>query len=125
MKPRDAFIVAWVCLQMALPLSYYFRTEKVERYDERFAWRMFSDVRMVKCKAEFFADGEPVTLSREFHMAWDSLIQRGRPQVMQAVTDRLCSTREGSEITLKMRCREPDRSVVVVSSGQDDLCEQR
>lgn len=125
MRPRDAFIVAWVAAQMALPMSYYLRSERVERYDERFSWRMFSDIRMVKCKAEFAANGEPVQLSREFHVAWDSLVQRGRPQVMAAVTERLCSTRPGKRITLKMRCREPDASEVDLSTGDDDLCEGR
>ncbi|TNE90164.1 MAG: hypothetical protein EP330_08890 [Deltaproteobacteria bacterium] len=122
MKPRDVFIVVWIVVQMALPFSYYLRSERAERYDERWSWRMFSDVRMVRCTAEFSVDGRDVNLSQEFHMAWDSLLKRARPQVVDAVTERLCTANPGKPVTMRLHCREPDGSRNVLDAGQDDRC---
>jgi hypothetical protein len=46
---RNLFIVGWVGLQVALPLSYYLGDD---RFDERFAWRMFSPVRLSECRVK-------------------------------------------------------------------------
>ncbi|MCO4745104.1 MAG: hypothetical protein KC912_09965 [Proteobacteria bacterium] len=125
MTPRNAFIVGWIVFQMAAPASYYLRTDRAERYDERFAWRMFSDVRMLRCQAEYRVDDDPVKLTQHFHTAWGSLLQRGRTQVVDGVGQRLCDDHPNSTVKLKLTCREPDRSIHVISDGLGDVCEVR
>lgn len=122
MRRRDIFIVVWVMGQILLPASYYLRTEREARYDERFAWRMFSDIRMLSCKAEFRRGGAEVSLSSEFHTAWSSLLKRGRMSVVDSVGTTLCERYPDEPVSLKMSCREPDKSVYVVSTGDTDLC---
>ena len=61
----------FVAFQLAVPLSYYLRADP---YDERFAWRMFSDLRVHHCEtvATEVRDGQATTvvLGRVIHYAW-------------------------------------------------------
>ena len=128
---RNAFIIGWIGTQMLLPLAYYVPGGRepsqlpgvdplTARFDERWAWRMFSDVRMLKCKAEYARAGRTIDLEREVHMAWGSLLPRGRPDVLDDVAERLCEA--GGPVTLKMVCRNPDGTFVTVSPGAEDVC---
>ncbi len=120
MTLRDILVTAFLVLQLALPLSYY--TVREDTYDERFSWRMFSDVRMLKCKVSFVRGGEPVTMSREFHMAWNTLVQRGRRDVIDGVSAALCDGARGEPVRLRMTCREADGTQRVVEEGKSDVC---
>ena len=122
MTLRDGLVTAFLVLQFLLPLSYY--TVREDAYDERFSWRMFSDVRMLKCKVSFARGGEPVTMSQEFHMAWNTLVQRGRQDVIDGVAAELCDGARGKPVRLRMTCREADGTQKVVEDGKRDVCEE-
>lgn len=100
-SPRNrkavVFIHIFLAVQILAPLSYY--TIRADRNDERFAWRMFSSVRMLRCQVEFRTgpEAKPVgNLQGIFHQVWVRLAQRGRMEVIQAMAQELCE-REGAE----------------------------
>ncbi len=121
MDRRVVFIGLFLIVQLALPLSYYLGDD---RYDERFAWRMFSDVRMVRCRADYRIGGAPVRLLERFHVAWQTLVERGRRPVVDAVARRLCRDAGGAPVTLRLECREFDGSTRVLEDGARNLCEE-
>ena len=85
------FIHVFLALQLLLPLSYY--TVRSDHNDERFAWRMFSSIRMTTCQVEFRTgpDQSPVrNLHGIFHEAWLGLARRGRQSVINAMAQHLC-----------------------------------
>lgn len=85
----NGFIVAFVAVQLILPLHYYM--VRIDSHDERFAWRMFSPTRMVTCDVAFTVDGQPVATSREFHQAWSEIAVRGRRVVIEEMGAHLCA----------------------------------
>lgn len=117
---RDLFILAVVLLQGLIPLHYY--TGLSHPYDERFAWRMFSETRLVKCQVQFKADGVEIPLKRSFHSAWITLLKRGRPSVVEGVQDRVCATHAGQDVTLLYRCRQVDGENPVFNDGSTPVC---
>ena len=106
-RSANIFIVAFVALQVGLPAAYYVGDDP---FDERFAWRMFSPVRLARCTVEAFdaTDGSlaPIRLSRELHVVWINLLKRARPAVIDAVADRLCERR--SDVRMRLSCTPPD-----------------
>lgn len=118
-------------MQIALPVSYYLTRDRsrAERYDERFAWRMFSAERMVRCQPVFLV-GEartPVRLHSQFHEAWVTIARRGRQDVLEAMARRLCRERPGQEVRLELTCQEPAAPGErprreVLEEGLWDLC---
>ncbi|MBW2464764.1 MAG: hypothetical protein JRH11_24155, partial [Deltaproteobacteria bacterium] len=42
-RKKNTLIVAFLAFQLLLPLRYYMGSDE---FDERFAWRMFSPIRM-------------------------------------------------------------------------------
>jgi hypothetical protein len=96
-----------VALQLAIPASYYLRAE---RDDERFAWRMFSAVRLRRCEVSAYdvkgSSRRRVELPHALHASWIRSLERGRPNVI----DRFLATRcaaDVAEAQLERRCREP------------------
>src|SRR5512132_2793013 len=67
--------------QLLLPLHYY--VARRDPHDERFAWRMFSPMRMADCAVRATLDGATLPLEREFHEAWLALARRGRFAVVE------------------------------------------
>jgi len=120
MDRRSLFIAAFLGVQALLPLHYYLLGK--DHYDERFAWRMFSDVRMLRCEGSFAVGGRPVDLAARFHSAWITLLERGRSEVIGEMGQRLCETAE-APVHLSLSCREADGRKVVVEDGRRDLCE--
>lgn len=84
-----------VVLQVAVPASYYLWRDDPD--DERFAWRMFSAVRLKKCFVAAW-DGEdeagqkltPVNLKTALHASWQKLLDRGRRPVIEHFLARRC-----------------------------------
>jgi hypothetical protein len=76
---------------LLLPLRYYLSSDN---RDERFAWRMFSPVRIQRCEATFFhgESNKPIPTARRFHNAWLGLARRGRRNIVKAMGERLCET---------------------------------
>jgi len=96
-KWRNVFIIGWIGLQVALPLSYYLGDD---RFDERFAWRMFSPVRLSECRVKLVdrTDGaaNAVRPSAELHEVWSNLLSRARASVVRAYAKRWCERRRNA-----------------------------
>lgn len=123
-KLRSAlvFIHLFVAVQIALPLTYYHARR--DRYDERFAWRMFSADRMAVCAPIFRVGEQPVRLGSEFHEAWVNVARRGRRDVLEAMAARLCARNPGKPVTLEMTCKTVDKKTENPSAGLWDLCQK-
>lgn len=123
MDTKTVFAVLFLLSQLVLPLRYYLQDGgDYAKYDERFAWRMFSPVRMVRCSGEFRQDGVAKPLSQNYHMTWSTLFKRGRPDVLQGIADDLCADEGVKEVTLTFQCREADKTVVKLEDGSENLC---
>lgn len=97
----------WMLLQVATPLSYYLSDDV---YDERFAWRMFSAVRVQDCDvdAREVVSGHERTIDLQTVLPapWVSLIGRNRPAVLRRfLSFRCASDAHPSEVRLTHRCR--------------------
>jgi hypothetical protein len=115
---RAPLIAVFVASQLLIPLRYYVAHR--DPHDERFAWRMFSPMRMVQCTATFDRDGTSIALGREFHEAWIELASRGRFAVIEAMGAALCARYPSSRIEAHLECTylEGDRR----SFGGYDIC---
>ncbi len=115
---RGRFIVAFVLVQLLLPLHYYWARR--DPHDERFAWRMFSPMRMAKCTPKVAIDSQPFALDGAFHEAWLELAGRGRFVVVEAMAARLCAQHPGSSVTISLDCTYLDRDSQTY--GGYDMC---
>ena len=112
------FILVFVAVQLLLPLHYY--VARRDPHDERFAWRMFSPMRMAKCTPKVALDGRPLALETTFHEAWIELAQRGRFVVVEAMAEHLCKQHPGSSVTVSLDCTYLDRDPQTY--GGFDMC---
>lgn len=126
---RGAFIVAYLALQLGLPLRYYLDQDP---YDERFAWRMFSAVRMTPCQlavAERVDGGawSQPRLNEQVHVVWIELMTRGRRDVLRAYARSRCEVLGASggrpEVRISLSCALPDGSVDRPVDPEANLCE--
>ena len=115
---RDVFLVVYIAIQIALPLRWYLRGG----FDERFAWRMFSDIRATRCVADFAIAGEPVVLEREVPRAWITLANRARPSVLDAIGRRLCEEAGVDPVTLTLTCSDEKGGYLPVRMPYRNLC---
>ena len=105
----STFIVAFLAVQVALPVSYYLGDDI---WDERFAWRMFSTVRLTGCDSgalrEFGGSKtQRVLIWRDVQLAWRNLIERNRDQVARAWLRRQCRQTSASEMQVWTVCTRP------------------
>lgn len=100
-------------LQLAGPLGYYLGSDP---FDERFAWRMFSGLRVTPCHAQVFEERNgkltPLVLTGRaqgphgaLHPAWRHLIERNRTVVIEKFMTTRCTEPNTTRITLISRCR--------------------
>lgn len=115
---RGRFIAAFVLIQLLLPLHYY--AARRDPHDERFAWRMFSPMRMATCTPTFLVGGKPTALGATFHEAWIELARRGRFVVIEAMAARLCARHPGTEVRVSLDCTYLDRAPQTY--GGFDMC---
>jgi hypothetical protein len=115
---RGRLILAWIAVQIALPVFYY--RSRRDPHDERFAWRMFSPMRMIQCQPQFLLDDKPIDLGGKFHEAWIDIAGRGRFDVVEAMGARLCHDLPNKRIELRMQCRQLDGTVE--NWGGYDVC---
>ena len=111
-------ILAVVTSQLLIPLHYY--TTRRDPHDERFAWRMFSPMRMTDCAVRATVDGAPVALEREHHEAWLAIARRGRFAVVEAMGARLCEKHPGKPVVFHLDCKYVGRPAE--SYGGFDMC---
>lgn len=118
-KPKDAFadlegprwssrfLIVFIAIQLIIPLTYYLRSDP---FDERFAWRMFSAVRMFRCDTvatETIDDRDrPVDMRRAVHRAWFNTLKRNRRAVIHGFLEDRCD-RGAQQVELTNTCRSP------------------
>ena len=115
-------LLLWLVLlffgvQLYLPLSYYWQDEV---YDERFAWRMFSPVRMTSCDFRLW-HGEtltPIKLSKSYHVVWINLAKRARLSVVNAIIGDMCESH--SFVAGQLRCTSPEAAVIGLCRNRQD-----
>lgn len=115
---RGRFILAFLAVQLALPLRYYLAHR--DPHDERFAWRMFSPMRMAQCTPQVQLDGKPYDLGLDFHEAWVTIAERGRFSVIEEMGKELCHRHPGSEVRMSIDCTYIDRAPQTY--GGYDIC---
>jgi hypothetical protein len=108
-----------VAIQLTAPLDYY--VWRTDPHDERFAWRMFSPVRMISCEPTFLVDRAPVRLGATFHEGWIEIAKRGRFRVLEAMGAKLCRANPGKEVRLDLQCKTLGGGKE--SWGGADLCQ--
>lgn len=115
MRTSPAWLWVLVAIQVAIPASYYLGWRGED--DERFAWRMFSAVRLKRCSVEAY-DADPdlrpdtltsarVSLSRAVHASWSRSLARGRPYVVERFLQTRCERAGVQVATLVRRCQWP------------------
>ena len=119
MDRRALFLAVVLGLQALLPIHYYLGQDKK---DERFAWRMFSSTRMLKCEYAWVVDGQNQPLAGDFHSAWITLVRRGRMDVTNAVSARICLVNPYKDVRLHYRCRRVDGQWEVQMDGSEPVC---
>jgi len=105
-----AFIALILGLQVLIPQRYYLGDDP---YDERFSWRMFSAVRVHRCRlqpTETDADGNErvIDVNREVHRAWVSTLQRNRKSVSEKFLASRCAGAGIASARLENRCVTPN-----------------
>ena len=111
-RTADLCIVGYLAIQVALPLAYYAGLRAPT--DERFAWRMFSAVRLDRCEVEVSekarASGTPRTLPLQqiVQEAWIHELERGQPRVVDRFLRRACEDARVEEVTFSRRCHAAD-----------------
>ncbi|MBA3453124.1 MAG: hypothetical protein H0T42_08530 [Deltaproteobacteria bacterium] len=115
---QGRFIAVFVLVQLLLPLHYYLARK--DHHDERFAWRMFSPMRMARCATTVAIDDKPANLGGEFHEAWLEIASRGRFSVLEAMGARLCTKYPKSKVRLSIQCTYLDREPQTF--GGYDMC---
>jgi hypothetical protein len=106
----NVFIALFLAYMLGMPLRYYLGGRGL---DERFSWRMFSSVRMLKCKVEvdehLNSGGErSVSLTKEVQVAWIGLLERGRPLVVEKLLTRRCAQEGVVLVDYHLTCMAPD-----------------
>ncbi len=109
LKRTNRLILAIVAFQLLVPLTYYMRDDP---YDERFAWRMFSAVRLHNCQTEAVDrrdEGEvPIALTSVIHRAWVNHLGRNRAEVVHAFLRHRCEVDGVESVQVVNRCVTPD-----------------
>jgi hypothetical protein len=97
-----------VAIQVALPASYYLRSDDPD--DERFAWRMFSAIRLRRCEVrgwdELAAGTRPIELTSAVHASWQRLLDRGRRPVVEHFLELRCGPERRAAV-LERSCTAP------------------
>jgi len=121
---KHGLVIAFLALQLGLPASYYFT--RGDRYDERFAWRMFSPIRMVTCQARFRDGDRSVDVGRHLAQVWRTWLKRGHARVARGFGEHYCAEQRRlggePELTVDYRCRLPDGTLDRPIPVSEDLC---
>ncbi len=112
-------IAAFVLLQVAMPLRYYLSDE---RYDERFAWRMFSPVRATTCQVAFYdrrgGNQDRIKLHEDVHVVWVNLMKRARMGVIEAYARHFCAQAPDRDLRADLTCKHPDAMDRLTCTGR-------
>lgn len=120
MRARTSILIhVFIAVQLLVPAYYYIGRR--DKNDERFAWRMFSPVRMLRCKPVLRVgdDPAPVPLSSIFHEAWLTMASRGRLEVVTAMSKEVCARSPGKPVSVELTCKAVDGSSRRYGGGWD------
>ena len=101
----------WVAFLVLVPLRYYLLPGH-DPYDERFAWRMFSAVRVQQCQTvveetRFGEETRPINLQTSLPAPWISLLQRNRPAVIESFLNFRCeSSMQPTRVSVRSQCTD-------------------
>lgn len=103
------FIVVAVLAQLLIPLTYYLRDDP---YDERFAWRMFSGVRLQECEGAMLErHGEREEAVNPYEVVpagWVTSLERNRRSVVERYLALRCEEEGMTSVRFENTCREVD-----------------
>ncbi len=111
---KSLLIAAVVVFQLLLPVRYYANDDE---FDERFSWRMFSPIRVVRCDVRWTegAAKRPVKVSADVHFVWTSLMKRARMDVFEGYAKRRCeklaTAKQPQQVYVDLACHHPDGKV--------------
>ena len=100
----------WMLVHLATPLRYYLGDDI---YDERFAWRMFSAVRVQRCDVAVTevtnGSARPVQVMQVLPAPWAALLERGRVRVIDRFLAWRCDEAESTpdEVRVISSCTSP------------------
>ncbi len=124
-RPKTLFIAAVVVFQLLLPVRYY---ASDDAFDERFAWRMFSPIRVVNCDVRW-TEGvlrTRVEVAKDVHFVWISLMKRARTGVFGAYAKRRCERLRAAgrmpRVYVDLVCHHPDGTPRRPIPPDRDLC---
>jgi hypothetical protein len=100
----------WLAFHVLVPLRYYALSDH-DLYDERFAWRMFSAVRVQRCEIAVdettVAGTRRVNLTTILPLPWIALVERNRPAVQRGMLAHLCTRPTApSSVEVRSECIE-------------------
>jgi hypothetical protein len=109
----------FIAVQMWLPLSYYLDDQV---YDERFAWRMFSSVRMARCDFEMYdaSNGglQRLSLKKRNHIVWVNLAKRARLSVIDKLVSQVCESHD--DVRVRLSCTVPNGPTIGLCRNRAD-----
>ncbi|MGB0646510.1 MAG: hypothetical protein ACPGQS_05000 [Bradymonadia bacterium] len=119
LNTRSALAVSFLAVQIILPITYY-ASDRI--YDERFAWRMFSSVRMARCEFNLYGKEttglEPLKLSKKYHVVWLNLAKRARTDVIDALIARECTLH--TDVRAHLNCSIPSAPATGICINRAD-----
>lgn len=119
----------WVAFLVLVPLRYYVFPGH-DPYDERFAWRMFSAVRVQQCETQveetrFGEETRPISLTTSLPAPWISLLQRNRPAVVESFLNFRCESNVSpTRVSVRSRCTDVSGNELAPVTRRID-CETR
>jgi len=122
---QNAFIALFLGYQLLAPLDYYLGEQG---YDERFSWRMFSNVRMHECTLSLSDSVESggvvsdreIDAKRELHVAWFNILNRYRPAVVEKFLSSRCEKPGVTKAAAVRRCTDTDGTALPVQRAEYD-----
>jgi len=122
---QNAFIAVFLGYQLVAPLDYYLGEQG---YDERFSWRMFSNVRMHECTLTLSDSVESggavsereIDAQRELHVAWFNILNRYRPAVVEKFLASRCEKPDVTMAVALRRCTDTDGTALPVQRAEYD-----
>lgn len=119
----------WVAFLVLVPLRYYVFPGH-DPYDERFAWRMFSAVRVQQCETQveetrFGEETRAVNLATSLPAPWISLLQRNRPAVVESFLNFRCESNVSpTRVSVRSACTDVSGNELAPVTRRID-CETR
>jgi hypothetical protein len=122
----NALIALFLTFHVAMPLRYYVRGGG---YDERFSWRMFSTLRMQKCRVNLEEtigdDTRTVELPKVLHIAWIGMLERYRRPVVDKLLARRCEQPDARSVRFERTCVDTDGSTLPPNRVSIDCASER